>query len=152
MGVAGDGDNQRCTATMATLGAVIYSGGGTNECDDRHRQWNTGIVARGSIYSAPITKSTRFSCHRDSNAYTYCYPTPTATSTPTATATATAHATATATATATSTPTSTPSTTPTPTSSPTATATPTATARPTPTARPRLTPRPRPTPVPRPGA
>jgi hypothetical protein len=119
------------------------------------RRWNTGIVARGSIYVANDNKVYAFRVPGGTPT-----PTPTPTASPTPTATATATATPTATATATSTPTTTPTATPTSTPTATATASPTATAtasgsptptpRPTPTARPRATPRPRPTPLPRP--
>ena len=107
-------------------GAVIYPGA---DVMSGTRKWNSGIVARGSIYVA-----------NDNKVYAFRVPggTPTPTPTPTATPTATVTPTATATATPTSTPTA------------TATGSPTATPRPTPTARPRATPRPRPTPPPRP--
>jgi len=137
-------------------GAVIYAG---TDVMTGTRKWNSGMVARGSIYVANDNRVYAFRIPAGGTPT----PTPTATATPTApggtptptpTATATSTATATATATATSTPTSTPTATATgtPTSTPTATATasPTATARPTPTPRPQTTPRPRPTPPPRP--
>jgi hypothetical protein len=143
--------DQRLHAYDGDTGAVIYTGGGSNELMTGTRQWNTGIAARGKIYFGADNKI-------------YAFKLPTGTPTPTATATATVPPspsptpsdtnppsptpTASATATATATPTLSP--TPTPTSSPTATGTPTATARPTPTARPRTTPRPRPSPAPRP--
>ena len=114
-------------------GAVVYPG---SEVMSGTRKWNSGIVARGSIYVA-----------NDNKVYAFRVPTGTPTPTPTAspapTATATPSPIATATATSTVTPTSTPTA--------TAITSPTATARPTPTARPHITPRPRPTPPPRPG-
>ena len=124
-------------------GAVIYPGG---DVMTGTRKWNSGIVARGSIYIA-----------NDNRVYAFRVPgggTPTPTPTATATATSTPTATPTATATSTSTPTPTATVTGTPTSTPTATATasPTATPRPTPSPRPHTTPRGRPTPPPRPVA
>jgi len=103
-GVAGD---QRLHGYNADTGAVVYSGGGTNELMTGTRQWNTGIVARGRIYFAADNR-------------VYAFRLATATPTPTATATATS----TATATATPTPTAPPSPTPTATVTPTATPTP----------------------------
>ena len=93
-------------ATMVTRAPLSYAGGGTNELMTGTRKWNTGIVARGSIYVA-----------NDNKVYAFRVPgggTPTPT--PTATATANTHyttlqqlhATATATPTATVTPTATP--------------------------------------------
>ena len=76
-------------------GAVIYAGG---DVMSGTRKWNSGIVARGSIYVA-----------NDNKVYAFRVPggTPTPTPTPTATPTATVTPTATATATPTSTPTAT---------------------------------------------
>jgi hypothetical protein len=139
--VVGAQGDQRLHGYNGDTGAVVYAGGGTNELITGTRKWNSGMVARGSIYVANDNK-------------VYAFRVPGGTPTPTPTATATATATVTPTATATGTPTSTP--TATATASPTATATATAsgspmpTPRPTPTARPRLTPRARPTPPPRP--
>ena len=114
-------------------GAVVYPG---SEVMSGTRKWNSGIVARGSIYVANDNKVYAFRVPTGT-------PTPTPTASPTPTATATPSPIATATATSTVTPTSTPTA--------TAITSPTATARPTPTARPHITPRPRPTPPPRPG-
>src|SRR6476469_3899238 len=100
-GVAGD---QRLHGYNADTGAVVYTGGGSNELMTGTRQWNTGIVARGRIYFGA-----------DNKVYAFKLPTGTPTPTPTATATATA----------TATPTSTPTPTPPPSPTPTATATPT---------------------------
>jgi hypothetical protein len=145
--VVGAQGDHRLHGYNGDTGAVVYAGGGNNELMTGDRRWNSGIVARGSIYVANDNKVYKFRIPKGT-------PTPTPTATPTATATVTPTATATATATATSTPTSTPTATATgtPSSTPTATATasPTATVRPTPTPRARLTPRPRPTPLPRP--
>ena len=128
--VVGAQGDQRLHGYNGDTGVEIYAGGGANELMTGTRRWNSGIVARGSIYVA-----------NDNKVYAFRVPgggTPTPTPTPTATATATPTSTATASPTATATATASGSPTPTP--------------RPTPTARPRATPRPRPTPLPRPGA
>src|SRR6185503_10251876 len=107
VGAQGDG---QLHGYNGDTGAVIYPG---SEVMTGTRKWNSGIVARGSIYIA-----------NDNKVYAFRVPgggTPTPTPTPTPTATATATATATSTATPTSTPTAT--ATGTPTSTPTATAT-----------------------------
>jgi len=137
--VGAEGD-QRLHGYNGDTGAVVYAGGGTNELMTGTRKWNSGIVARDSIYVA-----------NDNKVYAFRVPSGTPTPTPTASPSATATASSTATATATPTATSTATSTATATASATATATssPTATARPTPTPRPRVTPRPRPTPAPR---
>jgi hypothetical protein len=146
--VVGAQGDQRLHGYNGDTGAVVYAGGGANELMTGTRKWNSGMVARGSIYVA-----------NDNKVYAFRVPgggTPTPTPTATATATATASATVTATSTPSSTPTATVSPTPTATTTPpptaTPTATPTPTVRPTPTARPHVTPRPRPSPPPRPGA
>ena len=160
VGAQGDG---QLHGYNGDTGAVIYAG---SDVMSGTRKWNSGIVARGSIYIANDNKVYAFRLPS-----TTPTPTPTAsatlTSTPTSTATATFTPTATATLppsptpTATATPTATvpPSPTPTPSDtnppSPTPTSTATATATATPTGRPTLTPRPgitpraRPTPPPR---
>jgi PQQ enzyme-like repeat protein len=166
VGAQGDG---QLHGYNGDTGAVIYPG---SEVMTGTRKWNTGMVARGSIYVANDNKVYAFRVPAGGTPTPT--PTATATATSTATATATATATVTATATATATPTSTatatatatatssPTSTPTPTATATATSsptsTPTATAttsstptpRPTPTPRSHTTPRPRPTPPPRP--
>jgi hypothetical protein len=123
--VVGAQGDQRLHGYNGDTGAVVYAGGGANELMTGTRKWNSGMVARGSIYVA-----------NDNRVYAFRVPggtpTPTATGTPTSTPTATATASPTATATA------------------TASGSPTPTPRPTPTARPQATPRPRPTPPPRP--
>jgi PQQ enzyme repeat len=101
------------------------------------RKWNSGMVARGSIYVA-----------NDNKVYKFSVPGGTPTPTPTATPPVTPTPIPTATPPVTPTPSAPP--TATPTSSATPSATPTATASTTPTATPRVTPRPRPTPHPRP--
>ena len=120
VGAQGDG---KLYGYDGDTGAVIYAG---SDVMTGTRKWNSGIVARGSIYVANDNK-------------VYAFRVPAGTPTPTPTASPTPTATATPIATATFTPTSTP------------TASPTVTARPTPTPRARVTPRPRPTPLPRPG-
>lgn len=107
--VAGVQGDQRLHGYNADTGAVIYTGGGTNEVMTGTRQWNTGIAARGRMYYAA-----------DNKVYAFRLATPTPTPTSTATATATA----------TSTPISTPTPTPRPSPTPTATAAPTATPTP----------------------
>jgi len=126
--VGAEGD-QRLHGYNGDTGAVIYGGGGPNELMTGTRKWNSGIVARGSIYIANDNKIYAFRVPGGT-------PTPTPTMTPTPTPTAT------------STPTATPTPTLTPTATPSASATPSAT--PKPTATPRVTPRPYPTPRPRP--
>ena len=130
-------------------GTEIYAGGGVVMSGTR--KWNSGMVARGSIYVANDNKVYAFRVPGGSPTPTST-PTATATSTSTPTATATATFTPTATATATSTPTSTipPSPTPTATITPAPTATPTATPSAMATSRPGMTPRRRPSPPPRP--
>ena len=123
--VVGAQGDQRLHGYNGDTGAVIYAGGGANELMTGTRKWNSGMVARGSIYVA-----------NDNKVYAFRVPggTPTPTPTATATATPTLHQrllqqlrrllTATATSTATATPTPTP----------TATATAHANCTPTPTA------------------
>src|SRR5262249_44849347 len=98
---AATGGDQRLHAYDGDTGAVIYTGGGTNELMTGTRQWNTGIAARGRIYFGADNKIYAFRLPTGT-------PTPTPTASPTPTATSTPTATATATATATSTPTSSP--------------------------------------------
>jgi len=126
--VGAQGDN-RLHGYNGDTGAVVYAGGGANELMTGTRKWNSGIVARGSIYIA-----------NDNKVYAFRIPGGTPTPTPTATASATPTPTATATVTPT----------PTATGTPSGSATPTP--RPTPTARPQATARPRPSPAPRPAA
>jgi hypothetical protein len=125
--VVGAQGDQRLHGYNGDTGAVVYAGGGANELMTGTRKWNSGMVARGSIYVA-----------NDNKVYKFNVPggTPTPTPTPTATPPVTP------------TPTVTPTTTPTPTSSPSPSVSPTSTPRVTP--RPRPTRRPRPTPPPRP--
>ena len=83
-GVAGD---QRLHGYNGDTGAVVYSGGGSNELMRSTRQWNTGVVARGRIYFGA-----------DNKVYAFAVPAGTPTPTPTATPSSTATATATSTA------------------------------------------------------
>jgi hypothetical protein len=135
--VGAQGDN-RLHGYNGDTGAVVYAGGGNNELMTGTRKWNSGMVARGSIYIANDNKVYKFRVPGGGT------PTPT----PTATATATPTSTATATATATHTPTATPTTTATstPTSTPTATAAGTPTSTPTATATATMPPSATPTP------
>jgi hypothetical protein len=145
--VVGAQGDHRLHGYNGDTGAVVFDGGGNNELMTGDRKWNSGMVARGSIYVANDNKVYKF---RVSGVA----PTPTPTPTPSVTPTATPPATPTPTPTAT--PTSTPPVTPTPPATPTPTATPspigspTASPTGTPTATPRVTPRPRPTRRPRP--
>ena len=125
-------------------GTPIYTG---SDQMTGTRKWNSGMVARGSIYVANDNKVYKFNVPGGA-------PTPTPspsvspTATPPVTPTPTPTATATPNPTATPPVTPTPSTTPTPTTTPSPSISPTSTPRVTP--RPRPTRRPRPTPPPRP--
>jgi hypothetical protein len=127
--VVGAQGDQRLHGYNGDTGAVVYAGGGANELMTGTRKWNSGMVARGSIYVANDNKVYKFNVPGGEPT-----PTPTPSGTPTATPTVTPI------------PTVTP--TPSPTTSPTATPTPTPTPRVTPRSRP--SPRGRPTPPPRP--
>ena len=133
---AGNAGDQKLHGYDADSGAVVFTGGGTNEqMAGMHTYNTTGIVARGRIYIGT-----------DNQVYAFKIPGGPPTPTPTPTGSPTATPTASPTATATSTPPVSP--TPTPTPTPTATSTPTATPVPTPTAT--LTPTPTVTPTPKP--
>jgi hypothetical protein len=140
--VGAQGDN-RLHGYNGDTGAVIYTG--TDQMTGT-RKWNSGMVARGSIYVANDNKVYKF---RVPGGTPTPSPTPTVTPTPTP-VTPTPTPTATPIPTITPTPTATPipTATPTPTGSPSPSVSPTATPRVTP--RPRPTRRPRPTPPPRP--
>ena len=141
--VGAQGDN-RLHGYDGDTGNVVFAGGGNNELMTGTRKWNSGMVARGSIYVANDNRVYKF--HVPGGTPT---PTPTPTVTPTATpATPTPTPTATPIPTVTPTPTATPISTATPTSTPTPTASPSPSV--TPTATPRVTPRPHPTRRPRP--
>jgi hypothetical protein len=146
--VGAEGDN-KLHGYDGNTGDVLFAGGGTNELMTGTRKWNSGVVARGSIYVANDNKVYKFNVLGGA-------PTPTPSPSVSPTATPPATPTSTPTATATPNPTATPPVTPTPPASPTPTATPspigspTASPTGTPTATPRVTPRPRPTRRPRP--
>jgi hypothetical protein len=135
--VVGAQGDHRLHGYNGDTGAVVYAGGGAHELMTGDRKWNSGMVARGSIYVA-----------NDNKVYKFHVPGGTPTPTPTGTPTPTPTPTATPTPPVTPTPSGTPTATPTPVGSPTPSATPTGTPRVTP--RPHPTRRPRPTPPPRP--
>jgi hypothetical protein len=143
--VVGAQGDHRLHGYNGDTGAVVFDGGGNNELMTGDRKWNSGMVARGSIYVANDNKVYKFNVPGGA-------PTPTPSPSVTPTATPPVTPTPTPTATATSTPTATPPVTPTPTTTPTATPTPTTSPSPSvsPTSTPRVTPRPRPTRRPRP--
>ena len=114
MWVVGAQGDQRLHGYNGDAGVVVYAGGGANELMTGTRKWNSGTVARGSIYIA-----------NDNQVYAFRVPGGTPTPAPTATLTPTATPTPTTTATATVTPTATATATPTPIPFPTPTATPT---------------------------
>jgi hypothetical protein len=142
--VGAEGDH-RLHGYNGDTGAVVFNGGGNNELMTGDRKWNSGMVARGSIYVANDNKVYKFNIPTGNPTPT---PTPSATVKPTPSVTPTA--TPTATPPATPTPSGTPGATPTPSVTPSATPTATGSPRPTPTVRPRATPRSRPTAHPRP--
>jgi len=139
VGAQGDG---KLHGYNGDTGDVIFT---SNETMSGTRKWNSGMVARGSIYVANDNKVYKFNVPGGA---------PTPTPSPGVTPTVTPPVTPTPTPTATATPTSTPLVTPTPSATPVPTATPTATTTPSPsvspTSTPRVTPRPRPTRRPRP--
>ena len=139
--VVGAQGDHRLHGYNGDTGAVVYAGGGANELMTGDRKWNSGMVARGSIYVANDNKVYKFNVPGGA---------PTPTPTPSVTPTATPPVTPTPTPTPTATPpvTPTPTATPTPTTSPSPSVSPTSTPRVTP--RPHPTRRPRPTPPPRP--
>ena len=144
--VGAEGDN-KLHGYDGDTGDVLFAGGGTNELMTGTRKWNSGMVARGSIYIA-----------NDNKVYKFNVPTGKPTPTPSPGVSPTATPPATPTPTPAGTPTPTPPVTPTPPATPTPRPTPTATPVPTtspspsvsPTSTPRVTPRPRPTRRPRP--
>src|SRR6266403_1148082 len=87
--VVGAQGDERLHGYNGDTGAVVYAGGGANELMSGTRKWNSGMVARGSIYVA-----------NDNKVYAFRVPAGTPTPTPTATATSTPTATATSTPTA----------------------------------------------------
>jgi hypothetical protein len=143
--VVGAQGDHRLHGYDGDTGDVVYAGGGANELMTGDRKWNSGMVARGSIYVANDNKVYKFNVPGGA---------PTPTPTPSVTPTATPPVTPTPTPTTTPTPTATPPVTPTPPATPTPTTTPAPTTTPSPsvspTSTPRVTPRPRPTRRPRP--
>jgi len=137
VGAQGDG---KLHGYNGDTGDVIFT---SNETMSGTRKWNSGMVARGSIYVA-----------NDNKVYKFNVPGGAPTPTPSPGVTPTVTPSVTPTPTPTATPTSTPLVTPTPSATPVPTATPTATTSPSPsvspTSTPRVTPRPRPTRRPRP--
>jgi hypothetical protein len=58
--VVGAQGDQRLHGYNGETGTVIYAGGGANELMTDTRKWNSGIVARGSIYVANDNKVYKF--------------------------------------------------------------------------------------------
>ena len=81
--VVGAQGDQRLHGYDGDTGAVIYAGGGANELMTGTRKWNSGIVARGSIYVANDNKVYAFRVPRGTptptpllqqlHAYCNCY-------------------------------------------------------------------------------
>jgi len=80
--VVGAQGDHRLHGYNGDTGAVVFAGGGANELMTGTRKWNSGMVARGSIYVANDNKVYKFSVPGGTPT-----PTPTPTATPTATAT-----------------------------------------------------------------
>ena len=57
--VGAEGDN-RLHGYNGDTGDVVFAGGGTNELMTGTRKWNSGMVARGSIYVANDNKVYKF--------------------------------------------------------------------------------------------
>ena len=156
--VVGAQGDHRLHGYNGDTGAVVYAGGGNNELMAGDRKWNSGIVARGSIYVANDNKVYKFSVPTGTPTPTptaspspTVIPTPSVTpTTPPVTPTPTPTATPPVTPTPSGTPIATPTPSVTPSATPSATASSTPTASPTPSATPRGTPRSRPTPHHRP--
>jgi hypothetical protein len=142
--VGAEGDN-KLHGYNGDTGDVIYTG--TDQMTGT-RKWNSGMVARGSIYVANDNKVYKFNLPTGGPTPT---PTPSGTPTPTGTPIITPTPTPTTTPEPTPTPTPNPSVTPTPTGTPNPSATPTTTpiVTPTPIGSPSVTPTPRATPTPR---
>ena len=70
--VVGAQGDQRLHGYNGDTGAVVYAGGGANELMTGTRKWNSGIVARGSIYVANDNKVYAFRVP-GRNAYSYSY-------------------------------------------------------------------------------
>ncbi|HET6887159.1 MAG TPA: hypothetical protein VFH87_04460 [Candidatus Udaeobacter sp.] len=131
--VVGAQGDHRLHGYNGDTGAVVFDGGGDDELMTGDRKWNSGMVARGSIYVANDNKVYKFNVPGGAPT-----PTPSPSVSPTVTPPATP------------TPTASPSVTPTPTATPTPIGSVTPSPTGTPTATPRVTPRPRPTRRPRP--
>src|SRR5206468_1240711 len=88
--VVGAQGDQRLHGYDGDTGAVVYAGGGANELMTGTRKWNSGMVARGSIYVANDNKDYAFRVPAGTPTPTpTATPSPTPTSTPTATPTIT---------------------------------------------------------------
>jgi hypothetical protein len=135
--VGAEGDN-KLHGYNGDTGEVIFT---SNETMTGTRKWNSGMVARGSIYVANDNKVYKFTVPGG-------LPTPTPSPSVSPTATPPATPSPSPTATVAPSPTATPPVTPTPPLTPTPTTTPSPSVSPTST--PRVTPRPRPTRRPRP--
>ena len=70
--VVGAQGDQRLHGYNGDTGAVVYAGGGANELMTGTRKWNSGIVARGSIYVANDNRVYAFRVP-GRNAYPYTY-------------------------------------------------------------------------------
>ena len=108
--VGAEGDH-RLHGYNGDTGAVVFDGGGADELMTGDRKWNSGMVARGSIYVANDNKVYKFNVPGGA-------PTPTPSPGVTPTVTPPVTPTPTPTATATPTPTSTPLVTPIPSATP----------------------------------
>src|SRR5438132_13493532 len=86
----GTGGDQRLHGYDGDTGAVIYAGGGNNELMTGDRKWNSGMVARGSIYVANDNKVDKFNVPGAHHSPT---PTPSGPATPSVTPTPTPPAT-----------------------------------------------------------
>ena len=71
--VVGAQGDQRLHGYNGDTGAVVYAGGGANELMTGTRKWNTGIVARGSIYVANDNRVYAFRIPFRRNAYSNSY-------------------------------------------------------------------------------
>jgi hypothetical protein len=71
--VVGAQGDQRLHGYNGDTGAVVYAGGGANELMTGTRKWNSGMVARGSIYVANDNRVLRVPRSRRGNAYSNAY-------------------------------------------------------------------------------
>ena len=67
--VVGAQGDQRLHGYNGDTGAVVYAGGGANELMTGTRKWNSGMVARGSIYVANDNRVYAFRVPARRNAY-----------------------------------------------------------------------------------